>query len=59
MITRYHDVTGMPFHPSVNSWNEDMTDYHAFREIAPRHTGIILEVGFMYLDHDVLTKQRR
>jgi N-acetylmuramoyl-L-alanine amidase len=33
----------------------DMADYHAFREIAPGTQAIIIEVGFMNLDREMLT----
>jgi N-acetylmuramoyl-L-alanine amidase len=32
-----------------------MTDYHAFRLIAPGTPAIILETGFMNLDRELLT----
>ena len=34
-----------------------MTDYHAFREIAAGVPGVILEVGFLNLDREILTTQ--
>jgi hypothetical protein len=34
-----------------------MTDYHNFREIDPQTPGIIIEVGFLYLDRSFLTNR--
>ena len=34
-----------------------MTDYHAFRLLAPGTPAIILETGFMYQDRSLLTQQ--
>ena len=31
-----------------------MTDYHAFREIAPGTPAIIIETGFMYQDRELI-----
>ena len=31
-----------------------MTQYHNFREVAPGTVGAIIEVGFMYLDRELL-----
>jgi len=33
-----------------------MTSYHAFSEIDPLTTAAIIEVGFLNLDQDILTK---
>ncbi len=55
MIDRYGSTTGLTFHPSVTF---DMTQYHNFREVAPGTPGAIIEIGFMYLDRDLLTNHR-
>ncbi len=52
LIDRYAATTGLTFHPSVTF---DMTQYHTFREVAPGSPGAIMEVGFMYLDRELLT----
>lgn len=49
----YRDATQLPYHP--NSITPHMTDYHAFREIAPGTPAIIIEVGFLNLDREMLT----
>ena len=54
--TRYADATGMPFHSG--SVTRDMTSYHAFEEVDKETPAAIIEVGFMNLDHDMLTKHR-
>jgi N-acetylmuramoyl-L-alanine amidase len=51
----YRDVTGLPYH--ANTITPHMTDYHAFRTIAPGTPAIIIETGFMNLDRDILTVQ--
>lgn len=52
LIDNYTEATGLSFHPSVTY---DMADYHTFWEIAPDTPGAIIEIGFMYLDRDLLT----
>ncbi len=52
LIDRYADTTDMTFHPSVTY---DMTQYHTFHEITPGTPGVIIEVGFMYMDREMLT----
>lgn len=54
LINHYAAATGLPVHPSVTY---DMTEYHNFREIAAGTPGAIIEIGFMYLDRDVLTNR--
>jgi N-acetylmuramoyl-L-alanine amidase len=49
----YAQATGLPFH--ANTITVDMTDYHAFREIAEGVPAIILETGFLNLDRELLT----
>lgn len=53
METEYQSATHLPYH--ANSITPDMADYHAFREIAPGVPAIIIEIGFMNLDRELLT----
>lgn len=48
----YAGVTGLPFTPG--SITENMTQYHAFRKIAGSTPGVILELGFLSYDRDLL-----
>jgi len=54
LIDRYGAATGLSLHQSVTF---DMTEYHNFREIDPATPGAIIEVGFLYLDRDLLTNR--
>jgi N-acetylmuramoyl-L-alanine amidase len=56
LIERYHEATGLSFHR--NSITYDMTEYHAFYEIAPETPAAIIEIGFMSADRDLLTKKQ-
>ncbi len=49
----YQEATGLEYHP--DSITPHMTDYHAFRKIAPGTPAIIIEVGFLNLDREILT----
>ncbi len=49
-------ATGLPFHE--NSITFDMTEYHAFFEIAPETPAAIIEIGFMDRDRRLLTKRQ-
>jgi N-acetylmuramoyl-L-alanine amidase len=51
----YQAVTGLPRHPS--SITDDMTSYHAFREIDRYTPGAIIETGFLFDDRDLLTNR--
>jgi N-acetylmuramoyl-L-alanine amidase len=51
---RYGQATGLPYHP--NTITVDMSEYHAFDEVAPTTPAVIIEVGFMNLDYDLLTQ---
>ena len=51
----YPAVTGLPHHP--NTVTHDMTEYHAFRKIAPSTPAVILELGFLGGDGALLTTQ--
>ncbi|MEJ2747441.1 MAG: N-acetylmuramoyl-L-alanine amidase [Anaerolineae bacterium] len=53
MEEAYGTATGLTYR--ANTITADMANYHAFREIAPGTPAIIIEVGFMYLDRDLLT----
>ncbi|MDJ0755532.1 MAG: N-acetylmuramoyl-L-alanine amidase [Ardenticatenaceae bacterium] len=55
MEQAYGSVTGLSIHP--NTITTHMTDYHAFRLLAPGTPAIILETGFMYQDRSLLTQQ--
>jgi N-acetylmuramoyl-L-alanine amidase len=52
----YEKATGMPRHP--NSVTDNMTNYHAFREIEADTPGAIIEIGFMLDDRIMLTEHR-
>lgn len=51
----YQTVTQLPYH--ANTITPHMTDYHVFRTIPIGVPAIIIEVGFMNLDRDLLTNQ--
>lgn len=55
MADRYGRVTDLRFHP--NSVTLDMTEYHTFFEIDSLTPAAIVEVGFLFLDRDFLTKE--
>jgi N-acetylmuramoyl-L-alanine amidase len=48
----YSVVTQLPHHP--NTVTHNMTEYHAFRKLAPNTPGAILELGFLGGDRDLL-----
>jgi N-acetylmuramoyl-L-alanine amidase len=50
---RYAQVTGLPLHNSITN---DMTSYHAFDEIDNETSAVIIEVGFLNLDRQLLTQ---
>jgi N-acetylmuramoyl-L-alanine amidase len=54
---RYQKETNLPYHPG--SITPDMTDYHAFREIDPTTTAVIIETGFLSnpIDYALMTEQ--
>lgn len=56
LSAKYHEATGLPFHK--NSITYDMTEYHAFYEIAAETPAAIIEVGFMAADRYLLTKRQ-
>lgn len=53
---RYSTATGLKYHPSTIT--NDMSSYHAFDEIDPNTNAVIIEVGFLNLDRQVLTKNQ-
>lgn len=53
MEQAYGAATGLAYH--ANTITADMSNYHAFREIAAGTPAIIIEVGFLNLDRDLLT----
>ncbi len=52
LIQEYAAATGLRFHK--DSITFDMTDYHAFNEIDPETPGVIIELGFMEADREIL-----
>jgi N-acetylmuramoyl-L-alanine amidase len=56
LIEKYQQATGLQFHR--NSITYDMTEYHAFYEIAPETPAAIIEIGFMAADRRLLTKKQ-
>ncbi len=48
----YRAETGLPFH--ANTVTRDMTEYHAFEEVAPDTPAVIIETGFLRGDYDLL-----
>ena len=55
MEESYGTITQLPYH--AYTITPHMTDYHAFREIAPGTPAIIIETGFMNLDRSLLVDQ--
>ncbi|MCS7060346.1 MAG: N-acetylmuramoyl-L-alanine amidase [Anaerolineae bacterium] len=53
--SRYQQATGLRFH--ANTVTYDMTQYHAFYEIASTTPAAIIETGFLYLDRIILTRK--
>lgn len=54
MEQAYGEATGLAYHP--NSITPHMTDYHAFRKISPTTQALIIEIGFLNLDRQILTE---
>ena len=50
---KYAAATQLSYH--ANTITEHMTDYHAFRKLAPGTPAVIVETGFMNLDRQLLT----
>lgn len=55
MEQEYGAITNLPLHPY--SVTHNMTRYHAFGKIDLNTPAIIIEVGFLFHDHDILTEQ--
>lgn len=55
LIREYGQATGLSFHSDTITF--DMTGYHAFREIEPLTPGVIIELGFMAADRELLTER--
>jgi N-acetylmuramoyl-L-alanine amidase len=56
-LTRHYGAaSGLIFHESTIT--PDMTNYHAFQEIAPQTPAAIVELGFMGGDRELLTTRR-
>jgi N-acetylmuramoyl-L-alanine amidase len=55
LYREYEATTGLPRHDS--SVTDNMTNYHAFREIDKSTPGAIIEVGFLLDDRDILTQR--
>ncbi len=53
--SRFEAATGMRHH--AGSATRDMGSYHAFEEIDPDTTAVIIETGFLNLDRQILTTQ--
>lgn len=51
----YAEATGLKSHP--NTITHNMTDYHAFRRIDPQTPALILEVGFIGGDQELLVQR--
>jgi len=56
LYEEYGKATGLPRHDS--SITENMTNYHAFRQVAPHTPGAIIELGFLYNDREMLTNEQ-
>ena len=55
LVEAYQQATGLPYHPYTVT--RDMTEYHAFAEIAASTPAVIIEVGFLGQDYDLLVHQ--
>jgi len=54
IIDRYTRATGLEYHSSTVT--NDMSSYHAFDEVDNNTNAVIIEVGFLNLDRQILTK---
>ena len=50
----YGNATQLEYHP--NSITPEMAGYHAFRKISNKTPAIIIEVGFLFMDREILTE---
>ena len=55
LVTQYGATTGLPRHTGITY---DMTEYHAFGEVAVDTPTAIIEIGFMRNDRDFLLGQQ-
>lgn len=55
LTERYADATGLAF--DANSITPDMTQYHAFKRVAPATPAAIVEVGFLGGDASIIVRQ--
>ena len=55
IVDEYGRTTGLPRHSGVTV---DMTSYHNFREVSVDTPAVIIELGFMYMDRQMVTNQR-
>lgn len=55
LADRYARATELRYHPQ--SITRDMTEYHSFYEINSDTPAAIIEIGFLYLDREFLTRQ--
>jgi N-acetylmuramoyl-L-alanine amidase len=55
MEEEYKQVTGLELHPG--SITHNMTNYHAFNKVDLNTPAVIIEVGFLYYDHDLLVDE--
>ena len=55
MQQAYGDTTQLPYHP--NSITPHMSEYHVFNKISTATPALIIEVGFLNLDREILTTQ--
>jgi N-acetylmuramoyl-L-alanine amidase len=55
MQQAYGDATQLPYHP--NSITPHMSEYHVFNKISTVTPALIIEVGFLNLDREILTTQ--
>lgn len=51
----YANITGLGIHETTIT--DDMTHYHAFRNVSAEAPALLLEMGFMYNDRELLTTQ--
>ena len=57
LVNEYAKITGLPEHSA--SITDNMTDYHAFREIASTTPGAIIETGFLLDDRAILERNSK
>ncbi len=55
LVEAYRAATGLAYHPYTVT--RDMTEYHAFGEIATTTPAVIIETGFLGKDYDLLVNQ--